>query len=239
MNAITPITDSLPEKPISPVLSPDLKSLLVEEDNQRWAIQAIIDSPDLKAEAEAALPVLKAAATQKAGQGGVRQVIGKRFALYPQPQRSEGEWAAWWADYFDVLADVHWHALEAGMATYVRDPGSEFMPKPGKLLELARTAPVRVVRAYERAREAVTYRPPPPPLDPALLAELHGQDFPQPKAMADALEIKRMGEEAMRDIRGAKTALPTVELPSIAGKADEGGLTPTMRALLARQRGEG
>lgn len=219
------------------MLSPGLKSLLVEEDDQRWAVQVILGDPELKAEAEAQLPVLRAAAVQKAGREGVKQVIGRRFALYPQPQRSEGEWAAWWADYFEVLADVPWHALEAGMAAHIADPASEFLPKPGKLLELARTAPVRVVRAYERARQVADYRPP-APLSAADLAYLAAQDFPKPNALADAIEIKRMASETIAEIRGERSKLPQVDLPSTAGKPDAGGLTPEMRELLGRQRGE-
>jgi hypothetical protein len=228
-----PTSVELPEKPISPALSPHLKLLLVESENTWQAVRTIAENRDLKAETVANLPVLKAAATQKAGQAGVRQVIGKRFALYPQPDRSQGEWLAWWEDYFDVLADVPWAALEAGMAVYVRDPKSEFMPKPGKLLELAKAAPVRVMIAYERALKVAEYTPP-APIDPDILASLN---MPQPKAMPTGAEAKRMGEEAASQIIGARARLPVVELPSIAGTPDETGITPQMRELLARQRG--
>lgn len=218
------IPDNLPARKITPALSPDLKSLLVDEENDSWAIRHIADDPQLRAEAVCNLPVLKAAAHQKAGREGVMEVIGKRFALYPQPNRSEGEWAAWWADYVDVLADLPWHALEAGMAAYVRDGKSEFMPKPGKLRDLAMTTPARVALAYNRAKKVAELEA------PKRFEPLPNYELPKVDVKTMAAEYEK---KASRPIQRAAT-----NLPSIAGKTDEGGLTPQMRALLARQRGE-
>lgn len=184
----------------------------------------------LREEAKAALPILKAAAMQKAGEEGVADVIGRRFALYPQPERSDGEWAAWWSDYYDALGNVPWSALEAAMAAYVADPASEFMPKPGRLLELARSTPNKAVRAYDRASKAVAYHeqvaalPPPSERRPPT-------DEERAQVMAMLGHYKRT--IAQRDL----DAPPAPSLPSIAGKPDQGGITPEMRALLARQRG--
>lgn len=111
--------------------------------------------PALVAEARAALPALQSLASWPAGDHGVKLVIGKRFAIYPQPVRLDGEWTAWWAEYFTVLSDTPLAALEAGMRAYVALPDSEFMPKPGRLRELARKAPCRAIQRYNQARRAV------------------------------------------------------------------------------------
>lgn len=226
MNALTTTPNSKLAKPTSPVLSPELTELLDASGSPDAAARRIVSSPELTAEARAALPALQAVATAKAGQAGVKAVIGRRLVTYPQPARSDGEWEAWWADYFDVLSDVSLAALEAGMRAYVADPNSEFMPKPGRLRELAFTAPCRSYLRYMRASRAVQMADEPPTLPPAQ---------PSPE---DAAEIKRMAAEAMQKL-GAATALKRPELPSIAGKADEGGLTPQMRELIARRQAEG
>lgn len=176
----------------------------------------------LLAEARAALPALKAVAEHKAGIEGVRRVIARRFTIYPQPQRSDEEWADWWADYMDVLADLSLASLEAGMRAYVADPESEFMPKPGKLRELAFTAPSRSLGRYYRAKRALQFaedaeRPvlAGPPVDPA-----------EVRAMLAEYQAKRGPDERKPS------------MPSIAGKPDEGGLTQEMRDLMARRSGD-
>lgn len=205
----------------SPELSPELTSLLNSWHNADEAIAEISNSPALFHEAQRALPALKDHATGRAGEAGVKAVIGRRFALFPQPARSDGEWAMWWADYYEVLATVPLCALEAGMAAYVKLIDSEFMPKPGRLLELSRMTPNRGVQAYERAAKAVTGKE----------AE---RARPEPTETEKA-QVKRMlaGFQAKVAERTVATARPP--LPSIAGKPDEGGLTPQMRDLMARR----
>lgn len=185
------------------------------------AVRQIVEDPALLAEARAVLPVLKSVAEAKAGPDGVRRVIAKRFEIYPQPQRSDEQWAAWWADYYDVLADVALASLEAGMRAYVADPSSEFMPKPGKLRELAFTAPCRSLGRYYRAKMAVQTAQEQP--------QLTGPR-PDPndvRAMVAAFEEKIGGKAVPRS------------LPSIAGKTDETGITPQMRALIERRAANG
>lgn len=180
-------------------------------------MRAIVAAPDLIAQARAALPALKAVAEAKAGEDGVKAVIGRRLALYPQPQRTEGEWDAWWSDYFDVLADVSLASLEAGMRAYVADPSSEFMPKPGRLRELAFSAPCRSLSRYYRATMAVQAAEEKPAIAGPRVA---------PEEVASMLaEVNA----------GLKTTEPRTALPSIAGEVDEGGLTQAMRDLMARR----
>ena len=97
------------------------------------------------------LPALRSAATKPAGAAGVKAVIGRRMAIYPQTEMTEGEWTAWWADYIDALQDIPNAALEAGMTAWVRRPESQFMPKPGQLRDLALNTPNEADRAYNEA----------------------------------------------------------------------------------------
>lgn len=219
MNALTPTRNSPPAKPTLPALSPVLNSLLDSAGSHEFA-EALRRSPALLTECMDALPALEFTARGKAGQPGVRAVIGRRFALYPQPPRTEGEWAAWWADYDDVLMDVPLASLEAAMRQWIADPSSEFMPKPGKLKELAFTAPCRSLMRYLNAKRAV---------DAALTA------LPAPERQtppADPEEVKKW----VATFTAKPTGKPT--LPSIAGKPDETGITPQMRALLERRKAD-
>lgn len=185
------------------------------------AVSTISGDPALFRETQAALPALRDFATGRAGAAGVKAVIGKRFALFPQPDRSDGEWVAWWADYIEALADQPLCALEAAMAAYVRLVDSEFMPKPGRLLELARMTPNRGAQAYGRALKAVTGGEP-------------ERTRPEPTESERQAVRKMLGDfnDAMAKRTVANARPP---LPCIAGKPDEGGLTPQMRELMARR----
>jgi hypothetical protein len=206
-----------------PDLGPDLSALLDSAASPDAAMRGILASPALIAEARAVLPALRHVATAKAGVDGVRKVIARRFATYPQPQRNEEEWAYWWADYIDTLADLSLASLEAGMRQYVADPSSEFMPKPGRLRELAFNAPCRSLLRYQRASRALQAADEAANAKPAASPEM-------------AAAIREMAAGTYAKLSSAKA--PTRNLPSIAGKPDEGGITPQMRELLARQRGE-
>lgn len=183
----------------------------------------------LREEARAALPALKAVAEQKAGEDGVRAVIGRRFALYPQPERDEGEWASWWADYFDALTDVPLACLEAAMRAWVQKPDAQFMPKPGELRDLAFRTPSRSLQRYQRAKRALQLydeRGVPPA----------SQVAPEGVAVDHASAVKKMlGEYQAAYAARQPQARPMA--PSTAGKPDEGGITPEMRALIARREG--
>lgn len=167
------------------------------------------------------MPALKAVAEHKAGEPGVKAVIGRRFALYPQPVRDEGEWAAWWQDYFDALAETPLASLEAAMRQYVADPDSEFMPKPGRLRELAFTAPSRSLGRYYRAKRAVQ-----------MAEEASRAALPAPRV--DPADVRRLLDD-FKTKSASHVERPKPSLPSIAGKPDERGITAEMRALLTRR----
>jgi hypothetical protein len=198
-----------------------LSALLEAEGSPDDACRRIIADPDLLSETRAVLPQLERTATDKAGTDGARRVIANRFELYPQPQRSEAQWATWWADYFDALSEVPLASLEAGMRAWVAKPDSEFMPKPGQLRELAFTAPCRSLGRYYRAKRAIQ------------MAEEKPQ-LTGPRV--DPSDVRAMLSDFQSKIR---TEPEKPSMPSIAGKPDERGITPEMRALMARRMEEG
>lgn len=134
-----------------------MTSWLLDEPTDAKAIDVIAKSDILRGEAAMAMPALRVAALRPATEAEVRDIIGSRFATYPQPERDTGETAAFWADYFDALGGLTPAQIEAGMKAHVADAKSEFLPKPGRLADLARqsTSPGRWTRAYTRARAAV------------------------------------------------------------------------------------
>lgn len=183
-------------------------------------LQAIGQSPALRAELERSLPMMRAVATQKAGEDGVKAVIGRRFVLYPQPERSEGEWLAWWADYQAALAELPLESLEAGMAAYVAEPDSDFLPKPGRLRELARTAPTRSATVCYRASSALAHKP------AALGSEI---------SEADRDLVRRMASDAVAALTTPKLIREYSPPPL---PTDAQGLTAEMRQAMARDRGD-
>lgn len=129
--------------------SPRLRSLISSEiANEDAAVQEISESRVLIDAATTALPELKRLANEPAGEAGVRRVLGAYLPLFPQPERGDAEWRFWWQPYFDTCSSLAMPALEAGMKAYVAMTDSEFMPKPGRLRELAMTVHNPSAAAY-------------------------------------------------------------------------------------------
>lgn len=172
-----------------------------------------------------ALPALRQEALKPATEAEIRSIIGPRFALFPQPQRSDGEWAAWWAEYFDALDGLTAPAIEAGMAAWVKSPEAEWMVKPGKLRELATTTPHnnRWAKAHHRARLATAVEERTAPaadrIPPDKFAAL----------MADTL--------AKLEAKAPPPARLRTMKPTPCAPVDELGMSEAARALLARQNG--
>lgn len=81
-----------------------------------------------------------------------------------------------------------------------------------------------------------------------MLSALHKwapKELPYPSARgrpepseADKAQVRRMADQALAELNAAAERVnprKTADLPSIAGKADEGGLTPLMRAAIERR----
>jgi hypothetical protein len=201
-----------------PDLGKALSELLDHAGSPDAAAREIADTPALIAEARMALPALQHAATLKAGEDGVRKVFASRFETYPQTQRTDEQWDAWWADRFDALADIALASLEAGMRAWIKTDKSGFLPNPGQLRELAERTPSRSMTRYYRAKRALQIADEPlaitgPPVDPA--------------------QVKSMLAEYEQKMGAGQKAAP---MPSIAGPVDEGGLTPMMRDSIERRQ---
>lgn len=228
MNDLT----NLPPSPATwPELSPGLRSL-VELGPDNGSAQEIVRSPRMLAEARQALHAIRCCATQPAGEEGVQQVVGRRLVTYPQARMGDGEWAAWWQDYYDACADLTTEALEAGMAAWVRNPTSQFMPKPGQLRELAQQTPNRAVRAYTRITDALRLADRPPVEElPARTGPL-----PEPEPRPTREEVATMLAAYRAQQTARKADLPDTSMRANYGRTDERGLTPQMRAILAARQ---
>ena len=212
-----------------PALSPALLQLLDSDGDPDAAVRSIAHTLAMREEARAALPALKAVAEHRAGEEGVFAVVSRRFASLGKPNLSEAEWRNWWADYYDACADLPLASLEAGMRAWVANPEAQFIPKAGKLRELAETAPSQTLLRYQRCKRAV------------MLAD-GGAPAPQIETprIADASQaeaIRRMRDECLAALKAKASPLygRKREMPSTAGKPDERGLTAEMRAALARR----
>jgi hypothetical protein len=134
--------------------------LLVHEPAADLAVDEILTDPALHAEIRAALPVLQTYAEPCGGEAVVR-IVGKLFAVYPQPDRGPAEWTAFWEAYTDDLADMPPDALEAAVKEYRRGAKSEFLPKPGPLRALALKHAEPIWKAVHRAKRAANSLPRP------------------------------------------------------------------------------
>lgn len=182
------------------------------------------------------MPALKAAALRPATRDEIKRIVGQRFELFPQPKRDDGQWAAWWADYFDALEGLTPFAIEAGMAAWVKQPEAEFMCKPGKLVELARTTTGqnRWAKAHYRAdmatRPAVPYREPAPEKVPTPPEERPSAEEVA-RVMADL--NKKLADKDQWAKMKAKAGRPT---PCAA--VDNTGVSAEMRVLLQQRYAE-
>lgn len=208
----------------SAALSPPLISALAEDDSA--AIERIANSPSLLSEARQQLPLLRARARAPASSADIRATIGRRLALFPQPDMSQGEWAAWWADYADALEGIGAEAIEAGLKAWIARPDSRFLPKPGELRAIASTSVTAtgrsvaiLARAVERGAEAEALR----------RRERSSEDF-----QLEAVRIKRVPKvpedrEAVRNMAegfAADQARRIAERPRPDVRATHGELAP-------------
>lgn len=234
-------TDNRDLQPSSPQKRPTWPALSQQLD--RWlhegtsSVRDIAANPALLAECRAALPAIRAFATTPASREETMAVLGKRFALYPQPDRSRGEWDEWWADYLGALDGLARPALEAAMGAYVKLPDSEFFPKPGRIRELAKTAPNPAELAYWKANSAVRQADTDTAMLEARAAAAPPSDVaPEPKPDREA--VRRMLADYIAShnaLKADRPAKPAFKPPQ--GKVDETGITPEMRDLIGRRQG--
>lgn len=238
MNAITKTQGSNDLRQTLSALSPGLKSLLAFEPSNHRAVSEIANNPALLAEVKAALPAIKANATNPASHDDIKRIVGAKFATFRPTQRSDAEWAMFWADYFSVLEGLPASALEAAMEAVLNDPKVEHMPKPARIKELAMMTPNRAVKAYDRAKAAVEYEAPreveklPPEKIREMVQPIGGKRL-EPNE-ADKERVKRMMREFIEadEARKAKERKAAEMPPPVQGVPDETGITPELRQSL-------
>lgn len=209
---------SLPSRQTWSALSAPLKGLLLA-----GSFSAIADAPAMLAEVEQALPELRREATRAATRAEIMAVLSQRFAVYPQPERTDGEWSAWWGDYVNALDDLPPSAIEAGMAAYVKGPDSEFFPKPGKIRELAKTSPNRLAAAVQTGQRAIAC---------AQGRRQEAAPVAEPAPTASVAELMADFAKQM----AARNPAPTPTRPPVSGPVDGSGITQAMRDRMARDR---
>lgn len=198
-------------------LSPGLKALL-ELGEASSAINEIASSVPMLNEVRRVLPALKAVATTPAGEAGVRDVLAVALVHY-RLDMTQGEWDVWWASYIDLVSDVPRGALAAGLKAHMLGPAPDrdFMPRPGKLRELAVRTPNQAAKAADRAQAAINRAPP-----PELVTRVSKE------------QVDNMLADYRRQCRERQEAQKRPDLPPTHGKTDETGLTPQMRERIGR-----
>jgi hypothetical protein len=124
-------------------LSQGLRLLLASETNTAEAVAGIVANPALHSEVIAALPGLIAdrdAAMTRPAMDDLQRIFAPALTIYAMPDRTEGEWAAWWGVYREALADLPRKAIAEAMRQWLRSPAG-FFPKPGEIRALALKVP--------------------------------------------------------------------------------------------------
>lgn len=125
--------------------------MLAEGLSSEDAVKDLAENPAFRREVIEANAALQARAAA-CGRMAVLEAIGKLFAVYPQPNRSEPEWAAFWETYTEALEDLPLEALRDGLREAVRDAKAEFLPKPGPIRALCLVRAGEIWSAAYRAR---------------------------------------------------------------------------------------
>jgi hypothetical protein len=214
-----------PERQITLALSPGLKSLLTtSEMADDEAAQALAMSPHM-GEARMNLPALSNRARLPAGESGVREIIGKALASYPQPDRNEAEWAAWWEPYFALCGDLPPMALRLAMLEHMKGPDRAWLPKAGDLRALAQKVRTPAAVAVARIRKAAEIERSGSYRRPARAGAPTKEEREQMREMADRL---------VAELAAKKPPTP-VRPPPQGALAPGAPITPQMQELLRRQ----
>jgi hypothetical protein len=195
--------------------------------------QALVDSPALLAEAGNVLPVLHAASQRGAGLEGLKQVIERRYQIYPQPARATFEWDDFWAAYLDCCGTLTTASLEGAMQRWVADPASQFLPKPGQLRDLALKTPtvaaaryLRLQRSVHAARELVVEQR---RAGGFHLEAVRLKHIPKPPEDRESVRAMMADFRTGQAQRAAERPKPTGNFHLSQGVPGPSGLTPLMR----------
>jgi hypothetical protein len=220
----------------------ELAALLRENATTWGAARAVIER-GLVEQLGAAVPRLREDARRPAGVEGIVGVLTPWFATYPQPQRSEQEWEAWWRAYALICENISAAALHGAMLAWARRPESEFLPKPGQLAAIAQETPTAAMRDATHAWQVLSacrdMLQPPREDTSAADEERRRQRRADIAGLLSDFKSKSLPavERSQRVLqRGAKGAeIPDAELPYSGGTLAPGSaLTPQMLRLLGR-----
>jgi hypothetical protein len=151
MNALTPMQNSPIATPTMPPPPRALVEWLKRPEEPAEMARSLIRSGRTSA-LEEALPALRQEAMTEAGEAGVMQVLTAAFVHFPQPKRSPEEWAVFWQGYVTTCGHLSQAAITAGMAKWLADPESKFLPKPGELRHLSTQTPTEAHHILMKAR---------------------------------------------------------------------------------------
>ena len=157
---------------------------------------AVIDA-GAEQELVAALPRLVVDAQRPAGAEGLQAEIAPWFATYPQPERSDPEWDAFWQAYVLVCGNCSVEAIRAAMLAWAKRPDAQFLPKPGQLFELAKASPTPQFKLVSRVQQVLAA------VDQIKLTRRVAQDMAQRRVTAEAQadQIRGMLAVFRRDTR--------------------------------------
>lgn len=214
--------------PLSLALTPFVSSSESVEDATSKVIEA-----GLVEELRKAVPVLYSAASRGAGLEGLEAVLRPCFATYPQPERGKQEWIAWWASYVTVCGHLPIEALRGALVAWMKLPDSEFLPKPGRLAELARATPTAAFKFAGRAHQMLQLAD--DRMDRQRVAAGMQRDKVKPEEQVQAVS-QMLADFKAKSIAGAKRVPPEGDKgPYIGGRAATGSaLTPEMLRHLGR-----
>jgi hypothetical protein len=155
MTDLTTINDKPLARTTSDECSPGLWRRLTSA-NLTWAdaIRDLAEDPAARME----LVVVNARLqrhVEPCGGKFVAQTLAPLLALYGVPKKSEAEARTFWGFYIEALEGLPREAVAAGVAEYVRDPKSEFFPKPGPLRAICERHAIPLRMAANRARKAL------------------------------------------------------------------------------------
>ena len=213
-----------------PALTGPLRSWLLDEPSDAVAEKVIAESEMLRSQATMMMPALRQEALRPASHDDIVRIIKSREQTFGdlRTARTEVEWAAFYADYFEALDGLTASSIEAGMVAYIALPDSQWAPKPGKLAHMARNSNAcgRFTRAYNRARAAVekarALSAPPP------VVEVEKPDPEVVKAqLAETLE-KLTAQDRLKQAAQKARLKPTPSAPLPAGSH----MSAAMRAKL-------
>lgn len=136
MNDLAKIPEQQIAKTVSDECSPELWRLLTDHRRGHFEmVEDLIKNDIARTEIRAISDRMEAHLTP-CGKEVVVEILAPLVAVYGVPDRSKGEWSAFWRIYIEALSDLPTEVLRAGVTAYVNRGTSEFFPKPGPLKQL-------------------------------------------------------------------------------------------------------